>query len=88
VFSGVLHKEVVYVKRVLSNNSTEILVFSMTHRFRGDAGIVEVEMVRLPSPQELRTENFADDGACVVQVTHLNIPFKQRLEPGTWTHGG
>lgn len=63
-------------------------MFCMAHRFRRDAGIVEVEVVRLPSPQELGTEDFADDGACMVQVTHLNIPFKQRFKPGTWTHSG
>lgn len=58
-------------------------MFCIAHRFRGDAGIVEIKMVRLPSPQELGTEDFTDDSARVVQVTHLYIPFMQRFEPGT-----
>ena len=38
----------------------------VTYRFRGDLGVIEVEMMSLPSTQVFGAEDFTDDGAWVV----------------------
>ena len=50
------------------------------HRFRRKAGIVQEQMVRLPTSQKLGAEDFVDDRPGVSQTAELNVTFGQQFE--------
>jgi hypothetical protein len=54
----------------------------ITHRFGGEAGIVEVEVMRLPSSQEPVGQYLADQSPRVIEVADLDVALLDGLEAG------